>query len=252
MAKVTPIKFVPKGECRLSYVHVFEPAPPMKPGDDPVRSVSLLFPKTDAAAITDLYAKLNQIIAETVKVGNITAAAVPLINNPLRDGDAEVAAKNRTKEYSGMVFMTAKSWRPIGVVNRQNNPIIDPDELYSGCWANVQIAFKYYNHAQGGKGIRVEVNLIQKTRDDDRFDGADNAADVFASLEPDTDSGNVDPAGLAMPSIPPLGAAAAPAIPAIPVVPEVLGANEATPAPIEEAKPAVAGGKITNPFAEFV
>lgn len=246
MPKVTPIKFVPKGACRLSYVNVFEPAPAMQPGQDPVRSVSLLFPKSHTEVITDLYNKLNQIIAESVKVGNITAAAVNAIHNPLRDGDAEVATGNRGKEYAGMVFMSAKSWRPIGVVNPQNQPILDPDELYSGCWANVQIAYKWFDR-QGNKGIRVEINLVQKVRDDDRFDGADSAEDVFTATEEPGDSGVADAPGIAIPSIPPLGVAV-PEVPNVAAPINTIAETDKAQKTVEET----GGGKITNPFAEFV
>jgi len=181
MPKVQPIKFVPTGPCRLSYVNVFEPAPAMNPGDDPVRQVSLLFPKSDTACIKDLVEKLQRITKNALDTQFFKSTAGLWV--PMRDGDAEVEAENRGKEYAGMYFINAKSWRPVGVVNGQNQPILDPDELYSGCWANVQICFKAFS-TKGKRGIRVEINLIQKIKDDERFDGADSADKVFETIAP--------------------------------------------------------------------
>lgn len=236
MPKVTPIKFVPPGECRLSYVNIFEPAPPMNPGQEPVRQVSLLFPKTDQKTINVLVQNLNKIVAAGISAKFFTSPQG--LHNPLRDGDAEVASGNRGKEYAGMIFMSAKSWRPVGVVNRQNQPILDPDELYSGCWANVQISFKAFSRS-GNKGIRVEINLIQKTRDDDRFDGADNPEDVFTVLEPAAEE---SPAQV-------FGGMDVPGIPEVPDAPQTGAMSAPT---TEPEKPADEKPAVSNPFADFV
>ena len=247
MAKAAPIKFV-VGPCRLSYVNIFEPAPPMNPGDDPVRQVSLLFPKSDAKSIGLLNQNFQAIAKQALELGEFKTASG--MHVPLRDGDAEADADRRGDEYRGFIFCNAKSWRPVGVVNGQNQPIIDPDELYSGCWANVQIAFKTFN-VRGKFGIRVEINLIQKVRDDERFDGMDKAEDVFQVIDTPADSG---------PSVPGLptigdgeaGATATSPPPPPPTEPAAAPAPEQPAAPAEQpaqpAQPAVPA----NPFANLV
>lgn len=227
MPSITPVKFVPAGPARLSYVQLFEPAVGPDPSQDAVRSVSLLFPKNDTACIQSIATQLTLITNSVVaNIPEITEATQ--LRTPVRDGDAEIKANNRGDEYAGMLFMNAKSWRPIGIVDGQNLPIIDPDELYSGCWANVQISFKYYN-TKGNKGIRVEINLVQKVRDDDRFDGVDKAEDIFAVTDIPADSGG---ATISMPGMP----VAQPG--------SVAASNEKP----EAAAPAAAA----NPFANLV
>lgn len=247
MPKVAPIKFV-VGPCRLSYVNIFEPAPPMNPGDEPVRQVSLLFPKTDAKSIALLNQNFQAIAKSALETGVFKTATN--MHVPLRDGDAEVDSGNRGEEYRGFIFCNAKSWRPVGVVNGQNQPILDPDELYSGCWANVQISFKTFN-VRGKFGIRVEINLIQKVRDDERFDGADKAEDVFQVIDTPTDSGP------AIPGVPTIGGATAAPAPAEPAA--APAPAESTPPPAEPpAAPAQNGGGPSatpppaNPFANLV
>lgn len=226
MSSITPIKFIPPGPCRLSYAQVFEPAQGPDSDQDPVRSAALLFPKSDTKCIQTIANNLTTM-------ANACVAAKVVSSNkglrmPARDGDSEVSGGNRGKEYEGMIFMNAKSWKPIGIVDQNNQPIFDQEAIYSGCWVNVQIAFKYYN-TKGNKGIRVELNLIQKVRDDDRFDGADSPEDVFSVISmPDSEA----------------AVASVPGVPAAPAVPE-------TPAPAAPAEPAEPPTS-SNPFANLI
>ena len=121
MASITPIKFVPPGPARLSYVQLFEPAQGPDTTQDPVRSVSLLFPKSDVRCMNVISANLTQIANAAVAAGE--ANAIAGLKMPARDGDAEVASGNRGKEYAGMIFMNAKSWRPVGIVDGQHGKI---------------------------------------------------------------------------------------------------------------------------------
>ena len=241
MPTITPIKFVPPGPCRLSYVQLFEPAAGPDPDQDPVRSVSLLFPKSDTKTIQTIANNLTAMA--NACVANKLVEDAGQLKMPARDGDAEVKMKNRGQEYAGMIFMNAKSWRPVGIVNGQNQPILDPDELYSGCWANVQISFKYYN-TRGNRGIRVEINLVQKVRDDERFDGVDKAEDVFTVVDtpPDSDVNAVVGAKEAASTITIPGTTGAPA-----------PSGQPSPAGEEKKEEAPAtGGGATNPFANLI
>lgn len=71
-------------------------------------------------------------------------------------------------ECRGMWVFTAsaKADRPPFVVDGQVQKIIDPAQVYSGMWANVNIDFFAYNSA-GKKGVGCGLNGVQKLRDDE-------------------------------------------------------------------------------------
>ena len=69
------------------------------------------------------------------------------INTPLRDGDVD---RPDQEEYAGMYFLNASTKQKPGVVDAQLNPILDPTEVYSGCYGRASINFFAYN----GPGTR--------------------------------------------------------------------------------------------------
>lgn len=54
--------------------------------------------------------------------------------------------------------------------------ILDPDEVYSGCWGRASINFFPFN-TNGNKGVGVGLNNIQKLKDDDRLGAARASAE---------------------------------------------------------------------------
>ena len=95
------------------------------------------------------------------------------------------------------------------MVDSQVQPIIDPTQVYSGMWGNVNVNFFAYNQA-GKKGIGCGLNGVQKTADGDPLGSHITAQDAFQAVAP------------AAPSYPaPPAAPAAPAAPAYPGYPSV-------------------------------
>jgi hypothetical protein len=93
---------------------------------------------------------------------------------PLRDGDEERA--DEAPEYKGMYFFNCKSDRKPGIVDKDCNEILDPDEVYSGCWGRVSVNFYPYS-VNGNKGVAVGLNNVQKLKDDQRLGGAAASAE---------------------------------------------------------------------------
>lgn len=75
-------------------------------------------------------------------------------------------------------MFTASSKQAPFVVDAQVQPIIDPTQVYSGMWGNVNVNFFAYNSA-GKKGIGCGLNGVQKTGDGDPLGSRVTAQEAF-------------------------------------------------------------------------
>lgn len=161
------------GKVRFSFVHVFTPGKSMDEGKAGKYSVSVIVPKSDKATID----KLNAAF-EKVKNGNaaVFGGSVPkMVKGGLRDGDLE----KDDPAYKGAMFFNASSAQKPGVVDADMNPIIDPEEFYSGCFGRVSVNLYAYN-ANGSKGVAFGLNNVQKLEDGEKLGGGTSAAEDFA------------------------------------------------------------------------
>ena len=160
MAKVVTKK---KNPVRLSYVNVFKPR--QIEGSDPKYSVCIMFPKTDKV--------LKKLFDDAIKQTAVDDVAkwggkVPAnLKTPIHDGDED---RPDRPEFRGMWYFNASSTRPPQVLDEYKTEMLDPNELYSGCWARVSVNFSGYNNS-GNKGIGAYINNIMKLRDDVRLGG---------------------------------------------------------------------------------
>lgn len=172
------------GKVRFSYVNIFK-SRAFQSGQDAKYSVCLLIPKKDKAALKKIRAAIDEAIQEGIasKWGGKKPANLKL---PLRDGDDERA--DEAPEYADMFFLKANSTQKPGIVDRDLNEILDPDEVYSGCWGRASINFYPFN-TNGNKGVGVGLNNIQKLKDDERLGAARASAesDFSDSFEDDED-----------------------------------------------------------------
>lgn len=162
------------GKVRLSYVHAFTPT---SMGDDPAArkkySVSLIIPKSDIKTLT----KINAAIAAAKEQGKSTkfGGTIPKgLKLPLRDGDDE----RDDEAYENAYFINASGYTKPEIIGPDKQEIIDPEELYSGCYAKVSINFYAYN-AQGNKGIAAGLNNIMKVADGEMLGGKVSAETDF-------------------------------------------------------------------------
>ena len=160
------------GKVRLSYVNIFR-SRSFSEGQDAKYSLCVLVPKSDKATIKKLRAAIDAAVQEGVssKWGGKKPANLKL---PLRDGDDERA--DEAPEYEGMLFLNANSTRKPGIVDKDLNEILDPDEVYSGCWGRVSINFYPFN-TNGNKGVGAGLNNVQKLKDGERLGGAAASAE---------------------------------------------------------------------------
>lgn len=173
------------GLVRFSYCNIFR-SRAFKEGQDAEYSVCLLIPKDDKKTL----AKIKAAVDEAVEAGISSKWGGKQPKNlhlPLRDGDEERA--DEAPEYEGMFFLNAKSKEKPGIVDRDRNEILDPDEVYSGCWGRASINFYPYDR-NGNRGVGVGLNNIQKIKDGEHLGAArasaeDDFDDDFQAAEDD-------------------------------------------------------------------
>ena len=86
-----------------------------------------------------------------------------------------------------MIFLNANSTREPAVIDRRAQPIMDQDEVYSGCYANVKLSFYPFN-SNGNQGVAVGLVAVQKVKDGERLAGG-TGTEGFETLDADTDGG---------------------------------------------------------------
>ena len=173
MATKNPTKVV-TGIVRLSYANVWTPV--SINGSKEKYSVSLIIPKSDTKTINAINAAIDAAIKEGApkfggKIPNKAALKLPL-----RDGDLE----RDDEAYKGAYFINANSTTAPQIVDRSVQPILDQNEVYSGCYARVSINFYAFN-SNGNRGIACGLGNIQKVRDGEPLGGKSSAADDFAT-----------------------------------------------------------------------
>lgn len=170
------------GEVRFSYLHVFEPWA-AEEGANKNYTATLLIPKDNA--------QLNALIDKAIKqayesaVTEIWGGKRPPLKNvtPLHDGDEpKNDGTDRGEAYENHWFLNSKGKSSPGIIDRNKQPLLNPDEMYSGCYGYASIAFRGYLN-NGKMGISVYLNNLMKARDGEPLGNAktDAAAD-FAGV----------------------------------------------------------------------
>ncbi len=181
MTASTPSTTLTVTNVRLSYVYVFGDG---KIGENGKRTWSLtaLVPKNHPQ-VEAIKAAINAAkTKDAAKVGKTG------VKSPLLDGDAMEDGEYKYKgaETRGHYFLRCTNYnrRPV-VVDKNVEPILDPEELYSGCYGNVRINFYGYAGTTS-KGISPGLEAVQKVRDGERLAGGDfDPKALFTAVEDD-------------------------------------------------------------------
>ena len=180
MANTSRTKVITGMNTRLSYFHGWEPV--SINGGPEKYSVSVLIPKSDTETVNAVNAAIDAAIEEGIAKFGGKKPNKAAIKLPLRDGDLE----RDDEAYKGHWFINANSNTAPQIVDRAVRPILDRNEVYSGCYARVSLNFYAFN-SSGNKGIACGLGNIQKVRDGESLGGRANAADEFATLDDDDD-----------------------------------------------------------------
>lgn len=183
MATKTPSIKAVIGPVRFSYLHIFEPHS-FDADKEPRYSATLLIPKSDTKLVEAVKSAINSAYGAAVET--CWGSKKPPIDKVtcLRDGDEPNAdGEDRGEAYHDCYYLTAKSIQQPGIVDKARQPIIDPDELYSGCWGYVSVGFRGFDN-NGNKGISCFLNNVMKTKAGEPLGTArTSAADDFANVD---------------------------------------------------------------------
>lgn len=173
-------------EFRVSFPQIFEPK--SINGSAPKYSIVMLFPK--GCDLTDM---VNAIKAAGVSKfpddkGFFQKLALPFPTEEecgyklgLKDQNFKRKAEKYEGYEAGAYTATATAKNQPGVVDANLQRIINPEDIYPGCWARAQVNIVGYDAV--GNGVGIYLNNLQKTRDDDRLDSRQSAESVFTAVD---------------------------------------------------------------------
>lgn len=161
--------------CRFSYLHCWEAS--SVNGGDPKFSVSAIVPKSDTKTVEAIKAAIEQAKKESISKwgGKIPAN----LKSVFRDADID---RPDDEAYKGCYFFNANSRQAPQVVDSKVQPILDQNEVYSGCYGRISVTFYGYN-SNGNRGIAAGLGNIQKLKDGDALGGRAKATDEFSTAE---------------------------------------------------------------------
>ena len=172
MANEVQLTKVVTGKVRFSYLHVWEPSA-VEEGQEKKYSVSLIIPKSDKATLTAVKKAIEA--AKEAGKAKFGGKVPPTLKTPLRDGDVD---RPEDESYEGCFFLNANCKTKPGLVDANCQPILDQDELYSGCYGRASITFYAFN-TSGNKGIACGLNNLQKLKDGESLGGRATAEADF-------------------------------------------------------------------------
>lgn len=178
MSNNSKTKVITGINTRLSYFHGWEPV--SINGGEAKYSVSVLIPKTDKATIDAISKAVDTAIEDGVAKFGGKKPNKAALKMPLRDGDLE----REDEAYKGHYFINANSKTAPQIVDKAVKPILDREEVYSGCYGRVSLNFYAFN-SNGNKGVACGLGNIQKIKDGESLGNRSTAAEDFTTLEDD-------------------------------------------------------------------
>jgi hypothetical protein len=178
MSNNSKTKVITGINTRLSYFHGWEPV--SINGGEPKYSVSVLIPKTDKATLDAISKAVDTAIEDGVAKFGGKKPNKAALKMPLRDGDLE----REDEAYKGHYFINANSKTAPQIVDKTVKPILDREEVYSGCYGRVSLNFYAFN-SNGNKGVACGLGNIQKIKDGESLGNRSTAAEDFTTLEDD-------------------------------------------------------------------
>jgi ssDNA-binding protein len=180
---------VTTGVVRLNFPYLFKPRPPM-PGQDgePKYSVMLLIPKTDTKTLAALRAA-EKVALEQGKAGMFGAnfKQSSLAPSILHDADADGSAEDYP-EREGMYYMTVSALTKPQIVDKNLQPVLEREAVYSGVYARVSVQAFPYKMEQMKKGVSFGLGNVQVLGYGESLVGGRNAEDDFDVYELDAES----------------------------------------------------------------
>lgn len=169
------------GKVRISYPNIFAPRA-FNEGDKAKYSAQLIIPKSDKKTLKKL--RDAEEAAKQAGIERFGAAwAKKGVRSVLHDGDEDA---DERPELADSYYLSVSSPRKPFVVDRARELILDPDEIYGGCYVFAALGAYPYD-MMGNRGVSFGLDGIQKVADGEPFDGRSRAEDVFGVLDDDDD-----------------------------------------------------------------
>jgi len=157
---------------RVAFPHLFEKE--TFDEGEPKFSVTMLFPKD-----TDLAPLKNAVKAAIdEKWGDKRPKGLKL---PFKDGDAVDEEGELLYPYSGYeghISVKASSRYDVGIVDLKKVPIIDPEEVYGGCYGRAFVQAAAFD-LKTSKGVTLYLVHFQKLADGEKFQNRIAVQDAF-------------------------------------------------------------------------
>lgn len=161
--------------CRFSYLHCFRPQ--SINGGESKYSICAIIPNSDIKTLSDINNAIELAKKDAIsKYGN---EVLDKIKNPLRCGDFDFP---ENEVFIGSYFINATSKDAPQVVDAKVQPIVNEEDVYSGCYGRISVTFYPYN-VNGNIGIGAGLGNIQKIRDGEPLFKRANAEDEFDVIE---------------------------------------------------------------------
>ena len=170
------------GKVRFSFVNVFE-AKAFGEGQEPKYSVMLLIPKSDIGTVNRIKAAIDAAAQKGLSTkfgGRLPAILKTTFKDADKDMDQDGMIFADKWDYTaGHYIINVSTKNQPQVVDANLNPIINPTEVYSGCYGRASINFFAYNN-NGNKGISAGLNNLQKLEDGEPLGSMTTAEQDFA------------------------------------------------------------------------
>lgn len=162
---------------RIAYTRLFEPKLNQSKTAEEYSACLILDP--DEPTTQNLIDEVRAVAEE--KWGPKASALLDKgkLRSPIHDGDED---REDDPAFEGRLYCNAKSRRQPGIVDRKVQPIIDQDEIWSGCYCNVTVSVYAYDKPEN-KGVGIGLNNLQLIATGERLSGAPSAEEEFEVIE---------------------------------------------------------------------
>lgn len=171
---------------RVSFPHLFEP----QVNDSGQKTWSLVLVFDKKAQATPEYAAMLKAVDDTAveRFGQKVPAGVKRKSLEPKSGYPVTACAAKPDYFGwaeeGSVLVTFSSRYAPLVIDRDKTELIEPDDLYGGCYARVSYTTYAYD-ASGNQGVSFGLRAVQKARDGERFSTGRASAEDFDDLKED-------------------------------------------------------------------
>ena len=169
------------GTCRASYESLLTPKQSLSGNTE--YSCSILIPKSDKKTVAEIETAIENAKAKA-KTEKWGGKIPPNCKSPIRDGDTD---RPQDTAYRNHFFINAKSRNKPQVVDQNVQPILNPDEVYSGGYFRFALSMYGYN-VNGNVGIGAGLENAQKVKDGDPLGGGVSAESDFEPINDDLET----------------------------------------------------------------